>query len=102
MAVKAFELRRMGIFDCVLFTGAVTFQARCVVVDRYISMNDVGRNAGITLSRYGKKQSDSQQHKNNKPNCAFHAQIIPYEAMRGVDQTVIWKGSAGAGCLSER
>jgi len=73
MALKAFELWRVGIFDRVLFTGAVTFHARCDVVDRYVSMNDVGRNAGITLSRYGKKQSDNQQHENNKPNCAFHA-----------------------------
>ncbi len=73
MTLKAFELWRMGIFDRVLFTGAVTFQARCIVVDRYILMNCIGRNAGITLSRYGKKQSDNQQNKNNKPNRAFHA-----------------------------
>ncbi len=73
MAFKAFELWRMGIFDCVFFAGAVTFQARRVVVGSYILMNDVGRNAGITLSRYGKKQSDNQQHKNNKPDCTFHA-----------------------------
>ena len=73
MATKAFELGRMGIFDCVLFAGAVTFHARCVIVDRYIFMNDVVRNARITLSRYGKKQSYGQQHKNNKPNRAFHA-----------------------------
>jgi len=73
MALKAIEFGRMGIFDCVLFAGAVTFHARCVVVDSYIFMNDVVRNARITLPRYGKKQSDYQQHKNYELNCAFHA-----------------------------
>jgi len=73
MAFKAFEFWGMGIFDCVLFTGAVAFQACCVVVDCYIFMHDVGRNSGITLSRYGKKQADSHQYKNDKPNYAFHA-----------------------------
>ena len=72
MAFMAFELGRMRIFDRVFFTGAVTFQARCAVVDRYVLMNHVGRNARITLSRYGKEESNSQKHKNNKPNCAFH------------------------------
>ncbi|MGO9015432.1 MAG: hypothetical protein ACLQF0_10670 [Dissulfurispiraceae bacterium] len=72
MAIKAFELGRMGIFDCVLFAGAMTFQARCAVIDLYISMNDVGGNTGITLPRYGKKQTDNQQYKKNKPDCAFH------------------------------
>ena len=73
MAFKAFEFRRMGVFDRVLFAGAVTFQTRRIIADVQIFMNGVGRNAGITLSRYGKKQSDYQQHKNNKSNCAFHA-----------------------------
>jgi len=73
MAFKAFELGRMGILDCVLFTGAVTFHACRDVVDRDIFMNCVGRNAWITFSRYGKKQSYSQKHKNNKSNCTFHS-----------------------------
>jgi hypothetical protein len=73
MAFKAVEFGRVGIFDCVLFTGAVTLHACCVVGDLYIFMNDVGRNARITLPRYGKKQCYYQGHKNNKPDCAFHA-----------------------------
>jgi len=81
MAFEAFELGRMGIFDCVLFAGAMTFQARCAVVYLYISMNDIGRNTRITLPRYRKKQSDNQQYKKNKRDCAFHAFIVPYAAM---------------------
>lgn len=51
MAFKAFEFGRMGIFDCVLFAGAMAFQACCAVVDLQTSMNDVGRNPGISLPR---------------------------------------------------
>ncbi len=81
MAAKAFELGRMVTIHCVLFARAVAFKARCDVVNRYISMNNVGRNARIAFSRYGKKQSDNQQHENNKPDSAFHAYIVTYGAM---------------------
>ncbi len=78
MASKAVELGRMVFLDRVFLAGAVAFHTRLVVVDSYIFMSGVGRNARKTLSRYGKKQSDNQQHKNNKPNRAFHAVIISY------------------------
>ena len=70
MTLKAFEFRRMRLFQFVLFTAPVTVHTPCNVAG--VSVGIVIRQGGILFARKEKQKPNDKQDKDNKDKTAFH------------------------------